>query len=424
MKNFEEVIGYDSIKKEFEKIVDILNNKSKYEKLGVKMPHGIILDGNPGVGKSLMANCFLSALNRKGFVLRKDMPEDEFAVEIKKTFEEATKNQPAVILLDDMDKFANDDEAHKNSECFVALQSLIDNVKELDIFIIATTNHLRDIPESLLRAGRFDFHFRIQNPKGEDAEKIVKHYLEQKKYVKELDYKEISHVLYGMSCAELESVINQAGIYAGFDGKKQIEFDDIIKACETFIYNAPGTMRNGDDKNEKVAVHEAGHAVVAEILNPESVTLVSLGGGDSNIGGFTATYQDDDYYFSDIENMKKKIQVLLGGRAATEIIFGATDIGAGDDLERVKRVITRFVGDYAEFGFDKLDPLFHENVSNDYLRDREQTVANELLRYYQKTKELLTQNLEFLKAVSNALLEKRVLTGKAVLKIKEKIYQK
>lgn len=424
MENFKEVIGYDSIKKELERIVDILNNKSKYEKLGVKIPHGLMLEGAPGVGKSLMAKCFLNALNRKSYVLRKDMPENEFSAEIKKTFDDAIKNQPSVILVDDLDKFANDDENHKNSECFITLQSLIDNVKEMDIFVLATANRSREIPDSLLRAGRFDYKFFVIPPRGEDAEKIVKHYLEQKKYVKELDYKQISKMLYGMSCAELESVINQAGIYAGFNGKEQIELEDIIKACETFIYNAPGTMRNGDEKNEKVAVHEAGHAVVAELLNPESVTLVSLGSGSGDICGFTATFQDDGDYFSDIENMKKKIQVLLGGRAAIEIIFGITDVGAVNDLERAKRIITRFVGEYAEFGFDKIDPLFRENVSGDYLRSKEQTVANELTRYYKITKEVLTQNLEFLKAVSNAILERRVLTSKDILEIKEKIYQK
>lgn len=424
MENFEEVIGYDGLKKELERIVDILNNKSKYEKLGVKIPHGLMLEGVPGVGKSLMAKCFLNALNRQSYVLRKDMPENEFVVEIKKTFNEAIKNQPSVILVDDLDKFANDDEMHKNSECFVTLQSCVDNVKDLDIFVIATANSSREIPDSLLRAGRFDYKFFVAVPNGEDSEKIIKHYLEQKQYVKELDYKQISKILYGMTCAEIESVINQAGIYAGFAGKEQIELEDIIKACETFIFNAPGTMRNGDKKNEKVAIHEAGHAVVAELLNPESVTLMSLGGGDSNIGGFTATFQDDDDYFSDIENMKKKIQILLGGRAATEIIFGKTDVGAVNDLDRAKRIITRFVGEYAEFGFDKLGLSFHDKISNDYLRNREQTVANELTRYYKSTKELLTQNLEFLKAVSNAILEKRVLISKDILEIKEKIYQK
>lgn len=418
---FEEVVGYEGVKKELEKVVDILNNKTKYEKLGVKMPHGIMFDGRPGVGKTLIAKCFLNALNRNSFVLRKEVLEDDFVLEIKKIFEEAKQNQPAVILLDDMDKFSNDDEFHQNSESFVTLQSLIDSMKDEDIFVIATVNSLRDIPSSLTRSGRFDYHFTINNPKGKDAEKIVKHYLQQKSYVASIDYKEIAKILYGMSCAELESVINQAGIYAGFEGKSKIEFEDIIRACEQVVYKTTSTMKNYSfDKNEKIAVHEAGHAVVAEILNPESVTLLSVGLGDGDIGGFTAAFQDDDEYFSDIENMKKKVKILLGGRCATEIVYGKIDVGATGDLDKAKCIIARFVGEYGELGLDKLLPTFRCE-SNDTLRDREQAVSNELLKYYQETKKLLTGNKTFLDEVAKKLLKKRVLTNKDIKEIKKKL---
>lgn len=122
------------------------------------------------------------------------------------------KITPAIILLDDFDKFANEDKDHKNAEEYVTIQSCIDEIKNYDVFVIATANDLSLVPSSLLRAGRFDTTIEVKNPQGQDAEQIIKHYLSLKNSVADMDFKQLARILNGRSCAELETIINQAGI--------------------------------------------------------------------------------------------------------------------------------------------------------------------------------------------------------------------
>ena len=172
-KAFQPVIGYESIKRELYRICDIMLNRSFYEKLGVSVPRGLLLSGAPGLGKTLMANCFINASGRKTFVCRKDKPDGDFVNHIKSIFEKAVENAPSIVFLDDMDKFANGDEYHRNSEEFVTVQSCIDDTKGKDVFVLATINDRDSIPSSLLRAGRFDNRIEVEAHVGEDAEKIV-----------------------------------------------------------------------------------------------------------------------------------------------------------------------------------------------------------------------------------------------------------
>ena len=293
ISEFDNVIGYDSIKLELQRLCDIIKSPEKYEKLGVKFPNGLILHGSPGVGKTLLANCFMKESGVKCFVCRRNKPDEEFVKSIKQTFDEAKKQQPAVILLDDLDKFANEDKDHKDAKEYVTVQACIDEVKSDKVFVFATANDLWKVPDSLIRAGRFDKTIEIHNPKGKDAEKIIEYYLSKKKFVKELDAEAVSRLLYSRSCAELETVINDAGIYAGFENKTQIDMDDIIKACLRLLYDAPETIQDdGHINDEETAYHEAGHVVVAEVLEPQSVTLVSIGGHEGSINGFAAYYRD------------------------------------------------------------------------------------------------------------------------------------
>lgn len=281
MKEFDNIIGYDAIKLELMRICDILVNPEKYAKLGVNIQNGLMLHGNPGVGKTLFANCFLKACKRKQYICRKDKPNGEFINHIKDVFEKAKQNAPSIILLDDLDKFANEDEDHKNAEEYVAVQSCIDEVKNANVFIIATANDLSLIPKSLLRAGRFNTKIEIENPTVEDSIKIINHYLKSKSYVSSIDTIEVSKILNCRSCAELESIINQAGINAGFDGKDSIDFDDIVRASVRVVYDSPKTLRNMTEGNdEHIAYHEAGHAVMSELLEPNSVTLISVREGE------------------------------------------------------------------------------------------------------------------------------------------------
>jgi len=147
---------------------------------------GLLINGDPGVGKTLMANCFIKESGRKAFICRKNKPDGEFINELKKIFNEAAKNTPSIILLDDMDKFANEDDRHRNAEEYVTVQARIDEVKDKDVFVLATTNGTNYLPDSLLRAGRFDTTITVDVPDGCDAVDIVKYYLSTKKRLRKL----------------------------------------------------------------------------------------------------------------------------------------------------------------------------------------------------------------------------------------------
>ena len=215
---FSNIIGYDEEKRTLKTIIDMLNNKEKYQEIGCNIAHGLLLYGPPGTGKTSIANEIINNVNRKVYVIRKIKSDGSFIDYANKIFEEAKNNTPSIILLDDLDKFSEDDNKNNNEE-FVAIQSLIDDIKNFDIFVIATANDIMVLPYSLKRAGRFDIKIEIDNPKEEDAYKIFEHYIKSKKIAKDVDIKKIACILSNSSCAELEKVCNQAGIYAAYLNK-------------------------------------------------------------------------------------------------------------------------------------------------------------------------------------------------------------
>lgn len=414
---FDGIIGYDSIKIELKRICDIIKNPLKYKSFGVKAPKGIMLYGSPGVGKSLFANKFIEACGIKSFVCRKNEPNGDFVKFIKETFDKAKENAPSIVFLDDMDKFANEDENHKNAEEYVTIQSCIDDSKGNDVLVFATANDLSFVPDSLIRAGRFDILINVKNPRGEDSVNIIKHYLSQKNYVADINAEEIARILNGRSCAELESIINQAGIYAGFDNKKQIEFEDIIKACKRVIYDAPETIKNQDKEvSEYTFYHEAGHALISELLQPKTVTMISAEAFDGDTGGFTSYFREDKYWNS-IELMKNRVCVLLGGKASVEVVFGKIDVGCSSDLERAFSVVSRFVEEYAMAGFENCNIRPHYDLSDDVKTKQDNIVAIEIERLYRKTKELLINNRNLLDAIVEELKIKKTLLGSDVQNI-------
>lgn len=417
MSEFDKIIGYKDVKTELFRICDVIKNADKYKALGVAPFGGLLLDGDPGVGKTLMANCFIKESGRKSFVCRKNKPDGEFVNEIKNVFTEAAGNAPSIILLDDMDKFANEDDYHRNAEEYVTVQSCIDEIKGKDVFVLATTNGTDNLPRSLLRAGRFDYVISVDAPEGKDAVEIVKYYLSQKKAVAEIDAEEIARLLNGKSCAVLETVINTAGQYAGYENKEMIGVDDIIRACLRVIYNAPeSTAPHNPVVLERTAYHEAGHAVVAEILESGSVDLVSVRKNTGTVGGFTAYHNPDDYWISKT-HMENRVIAILGGKAATELIFGEADTGANNDLHRAFDIVQRFADNYCSYGFGYWEG---RDSSSDRLLRREDRITADMETYYARARKILIDNKAFLEALAKRLQEKDTLVSSEIKEIKEK----
>ncbi len=187
MSEFDKIIGYEAIKMELRRFCDVLRNPGRYEKLGVNMPSGILLSGEPGLGKTLMAKCFITESGCRVFTLRKEKPNGDFVNEIQNTFEKARAEAPSIVFLDDMDKYANEDNLHRDAEEYVAVQSCIDESKDCRVFVLATVNDRYCLPDSLLRPGRFDKVIEVEAPKGQDAQSIIEHFLGTKETMGDVD---------------------------------------------------------------------------------------------------------------------------------------------------------------------------------------------------------------------------------------------
>lgn len=427
MKAFEKIIGYEAIKKELVQISDVLANKEAYEKLGVSSPRGLLLHGDPGVGKTLMASAVIKASGRKAFICRKNSPNGDFVKKIKKTFKDAAEAAPSIVFLDDMDKFANGDDRHPDAEEYVTVQSCIDEIKGKEVFVLATANSLRALPRSLMRAGRFDRVIEVSNPHGEDAVKIIEHYIKGKKFVGDMDAVTVARIMDGRSCAELETVINEAGLYAGFERSDEITMDHFMRACLHTIHDVPNEvlcessfetdLSNGDDPRTRVVYHEAGHATIAEVLNPGCVTLISAYSRDGESGGFTSYYRSE--FFGSADRQQSHILGSLGGMAALEQKFGVIDTGTSRDLDQAFRSTWNLVTENCLCGFHLHSNDFNYSDSADLQAKQEQATAAEIERFYRKAKEILSKNRELFESIAEELSVKGVLTASDIRRIRE-----
>lgn len=323
-------------------------------------------------------------------------------------------------------KFSNGDERRPDAEEYVTVQSCIDEIRDKDVFVLATANNLRCLPRSLLRAGRFDRSIQIDAPHGEDAERITAYYLGQKKFVADVDAQTIARIMDGRSCAELETVINEAGLYAGFERSESITMEHFMKACMKILFDMPESgssmeddclPNSGDDASflSQIRYHEAGHAVVHELLFPGSVTLVSVRGKGGHTGGFTSYY--DSPHVHPAYRAKGQIIASLGGMAATEQVYGLHDCGASRDLDQVFESMKNLVVNDCICGF-------HLHSGGEYLDSeelktrQEQAVAAEVEKAYRKAKEILAGNREFLDSIAAELARKDFLTALDVKRIK------
>lgn len=418
MSSFDKIIGYEDIKVELIRICDAVKNPEKYDRLGVHMPSGIMLHGDPGLGKTLMAKCFIEESGCKEFIIRKDKPNGDFVNVIRNVFEQAKTTGRAIVFLDDLDKFANQDNEHPDAEEYVAVQAGIDACKGSGVFVIATANDRWCLPESLLRPGRFDKVIEVECPKGKEAVKVVQYYLSQKNSMDEVDAEEIAKIMKGKSCADIESVINEAGIYAGFEGREKISHQDMVRACMRMLFEGPECVTKEEDPRAKnYAVHEAGHTVVAEVLEPGCVNFVSINvysGGSRGVTSFDASWD----FGKTKEMVENNVACKLAGKAATEVVLGQVDFGCSDDLMSAFRSVTQMADTLCVYNFD---PCAYYQISEALREKKEQLVSTQMTNYYQKAKQILAENRVFLDAVVKALLEKKTLTQRDIREIRNKL---
>ena len=346
MKEFDSIIGYDDIKVELSRIADMLNNPSKYKKLGVRLIRGLMIVGEEGLGKTLMANCLIKVLNRNVYTVKNDMG----VTGIKETFNKAKENGNSIVFIDDLDNISNVVRFDNNAREYVTIQSCIDDCKDSDVFMLACVNNDSLVPRSLVREDRFDKLIYIERPNIDDATKIIKHFLSDKKCSMDLDYYEIASMLGGKTCSALKLVLN-----------------------------------------------EAGHVVVSEVLKKNSVVFATTRSCFNEKGGHVEFRKQDC--------LENKILSLLGGRAAIEIVYGKDDIFSDYEISDAASLVKRLIDTHCSYGFIR----FGDKKSNEFLKRKEVEVKLELERYYRRTKEILMDNRELLDNIANELIEKEVL---------------
>lgn len=409
MNAFDRIIGYEKQKHELKMLCDMVNNSEKYRELGVRLPRGLLIYGVPGVGKTLMATALIEEMGRKCYTLRKDVADDEFIYKIGVTFAMAKANTPSVVFLDDLDKFTSD-ENYRNPEEFVAVQSAIDDVRDADVFVIATANDFSALPKTLMRAGRFDRLMQLNAPDKTEAKEIISHYLKDKKVSSDISPDVIARILNGKSCAVLESVLNEAGIYAGYEGENEISRRHIVHAVLRLETHEDIFGRSISDAAKlEVTFHEAGHAVAAYIFDKDSLGIISVGSPYNETGAVTQILLPDDYFYS-LKLMEQRAVAILAGRAAVEIKFGHICAGTFSDLDNAFSIAQRLVMNYGVSGFRFMYcKNFKMLVPYQKIDDSMDEVNRMFERMYEQAKEVLHAHWHKVELLAAALVERGTL---------------
>lgn len=410
----EKVIGYDSIKETLRQIADVLKRPEAYKEKGVSMPRGLLMESAPGLGKSLMASILMEESGRKSFVFRRINEGNTFLGEMKDIFDVAKEEAPSILLLEDLNLYVESNSPYAPE--WACLQACIDETSDADIFVIATTNDTRYMPQSLLRPGRFDYILNLNPPVGKTAENIVSYYLRDKNLAKDVQISDIVKAMPQVSCATLETVMNLAAINSVYRDHAHVQKEDIIDALLKVVYN----LRKADceedpQEHQMIAVHEAAHAVVGEVLHSGSIGIITIRGSHGAIGGMESGFA---VYAKSEEEFQDEIIKTLAGKAGTALIYGIMDIRAAADIKKADQLLDIWLCHFAGGGFSGVEPS-ENRLSEPRLSYNEAIKSAKLEELYCRAYKILYDNRDFLLAVQKELLEHETLLNSDLAKIRE-----
>ena len=410
----EKVIGYDSIKETLRQIADVLKRPEAYKEKGVSMPRGLLMESAPGLGKSLMASILMEESGRKSFVFRRINEGNTFLGEMKDIFDVAKEEAPSILLLEDLNLYVESNSPYAPE--WACLQACIDETSDADIFVIATTNDTRYMPQSLLRPGRFDYILNLNPPLGKTAENIVSYYLRDKNLAKDVQISDIVKAMPQGSCATLETVMNLAAINSVYRDHAHVQKEDIIDALLKVVYN----LRKADceedpQEHQMIAVHEAAHAVVGEVLHSGSIGIITIRGSHGAIGGMESGFA---VYAKSEEEFQDEIIKTLAGKAGTALIYGIMDIRAAADIKKADQLLDIWLCHFAGGGFSGVEPG-ENRLSEPRLSYNEAIKSAKLEELYRRSYKILYDNRDFLLAVQKELLEHETLLNSDLAKIRE-----
>ena len=410
----EKVIGYDSIKETLRQIADVLKRPEAYKEKGVSMPRGLLMESAPGLGKSLMASILMEESGRKSFVFRRINEGNTFLGEMKDIFDVAKEEAPSILLLEDLNLYVESNSPYAPE--WACLQACIDETSDADIFVIATTNDTRYMPQSLLRPGRFDYILNLNPPLGKTAENIVSYYLRDKNLAKDVQISDIVKAMPQVSCATLETVMNLAAINSVYRDHAHVQKEDIIDALLKVVYN----LRKADceedpQEHQMIAVHEAAHAVVGEVLHSGSIGIITIRGSHGAIGGMESGFA---VYAKSEEEFQDEIIKTLAGKAGTALIYGIMDIRAAADIKKADQLLDIWLCHFAGGGFSGVEPS-ENRLSEPRLSYNEAIKSAKLEELYRRAYKILYDNRDFLLAVQKELLKHETLLNSDLAKIRE-----
>ena len=345
---FKDVAGNESAKQDLTEIVDFLKSPKKYEKLGAKIPRGVLLAGEPGTGKTLMARAVAGEANVPFFSISGSEFAEMFvgvgASRVRDLFSKAKKNAPSIIFIDEIDAVAHKRDARGGAgrEDEQTLNQILVEMDGFDndsgVIVMAATNRVDMLDKALLRPGRFDRHVNVTLPERKDRLEILKVHFKGKPVSEDVDLEALAKKTAGSSGADLANIANEAAITAAREGHKAISNKDVVEAFERVAIGPERKSKVMNDKERKItAYHEAGHAIVGHVL-PDSdpvhkITIIPRG----STGGVTWFLPPEDRSYKNIYELKDILARAMGGRVAEKIIFGedAITTGASSDLKNV-----------------------------------------------------------------------------------------
>jgi cell division protease FtsH len=418
--SWDEVAGLEEAKEELAEVVEYLRDPDRFGRLGARVPRGILLYGPPGTGKTLLAKAIAGEAGAKFYAQSASAFVEMFAglgaARIRKLFEEARRNAPAIIFIDELDAVGAQRTGHGFSR--EQDQTLNQLLVELDgfesreeVIVMGASNRLQDLDVALLRPGRFDRQVLVAAPDLAGREQILGVHTRGKPLAADVDLHSIARQTAGLTGAELENIANEAAIFAGRESRSEILHADFEDAMERVVAGLQQRKVMTEKERRILAYHEAGHAVMShltgDVMPVHKVTIVSRG----QALGYTLNLPNEERYLHTTEEFEDLLKVYLAGRAAEQVVFGRITNGAANDLERATELTRAMVFEYGMSNASASRTMRADNyaLSEETKRLRDQEQARLTDEAFAEAQRLLQKHRPALDRIAKALLEKETL---------------